>query len=137
MELLVHYLPGSVFSFLYFHFITRDDLTVKRKLPNIKVKMIEVSPNIRIHTNKKIIHVHHWISLAILLLVSIPVHNALFDANFTKGFFMGGIVQGLMIPNSGKIIYPKDEVWLTIQKSFLENSVIKYSYNYLLKTIRH
>lgn len=136
MEFLAHYLPGSLFSFLYFHYMTRDELPVKAKLPKIKFKMLEISPNIRIHTNKNIIHVHHWISLGLMFLVSIPIHNALLDANFTKGFFVGGIVQGLMIPNSGKIVYPKEEVWLTIQKRFLENTVIKYSYNYLKKTFR-
>ena len=112
MELL-HYLPASALSFVFFHFASRDELKMKGKLPKVKISKVEISPNIRIYFKNRVLHMHHWLNLSILLAISIPVHNALLDAQFTKGLFMGGILQGLLSPNSSKIIYKKGEIWVT------------------------
>ena len=36
MESLVQLLPGGVISFLLFHFTSRDELSIKQKLPKIR-----------------------------------------------------------------------------------------------------
>lgn len=117
MELL-NYLPASALSFAFFHFTSRDESKVKNRLPKVKISKVEVSPNIKIYFKNRVIHMHHWLNLSILLAISIPVHNALLDAQFTKGLFMGGILQGILLPNSGKIFYKNGEVWLTNSASY-------------------
>lgn len=125
MGFLAYYLPGTILSFIIFHFTTRDELPVKSKLPKLKFHKFEFSPNLRIVTDKKIIHFHHWMACLLLLGISIPLTNGFWDAHFTKGMFMGGIVQGLLLPNSSKIIYNRDEAWVTFKQSYLQHQVFQ------------
>ncbi|OGE31795.1 hypothetical protein A2631_01525 [Candidatus Daviesbacteria bacterium RIFCSPHIGHO2_01_FULL_44_29] len=124
MESLVQLLPGGVISFLLFHFTSRDELSIKQKLPKIRFFRFEICPNIRFYYKDKVLHFHHWMNMLILLGISIPLHGAIADSTFSKSFLWGGILQGLLTPNSGKIIYRQNEEWLSVKTAYLRKELL-------------
>lgn len=103
---LIAFLPGAIAAIPTMHYLTHPN-KLKNRIPKIKVSRFELSPNIRISFRGRQIWLHHWLNFAILLGVSIPVTNGILDAHFTKGFLMGGILQGLLYPDRYKFIIPK------------------------------
>lgn len=73
-------------------------------MPNIKVHHFQIFPCLRIHLSNKIIHFHHWFNFSVLLIIA-GVTGSLIESTFMKGFLVGGILQGLTIPNGRKLIY--------------------------------
>lgn len=103
MEILT-FLPGAAVSAVLFHYFTHPNSKVKKRIPALKISRIQLTPNIRLNLLGKTIHFHHWLNLSILLAISIPA-GGLLDYHFTKGFLIGGIAQGLLYPDAGRLIY--------------------------------
>lgn len=99
--------PSAIAGYTAFHLTKYPNGKVGKKLPKVRIKNIELSPSIRLNIKDHTIHFHHWMNLAILLLISIPMTGSLWDSAFTKAFLVGGIVQGLTFPDRKKIIYKK------------------------------
>ena len=125
MESIAHLLPGGVFSFILFHFASRDELSVKHRLPKIKFFRFQICPNIRFYYKDKVLHFHHWLNMLILLGISVPLHGVIADSAFSKSFLCGGILQGLLTPNSGKFIYRQNEEWLTEKTAYLRKDLLR------------
>ena len=100
-------LPATVLGYTTFHLTKYPNGKFGKKLPNLKLKAIELSPSIRLNIREHTIHFHHWMNLAILLAISVPMTGALWDSVFAKAFLVGGIVQGLTFPDRRKIYYKK------------------------------
>ena len=84
--------------------ISKDGYKINKRLPYIKIKFIQISPNIKIHFKKRSIHIHHWMTYSIILILSLTLNTAVFDSLFSKGFLIGGILQGLSFPDWKRLI---------------------------------
>ncbi len=78
---------------------------IRRKMPYFKIKFIQFLPNIKIYIKGGIIHIHHWIYLSILLVLSFKLSSSFLDSVFFRGALSGGIIQGLSFPDWKKIFF--------------------------------
>jgi hypothetical protein len=103
-------LVSSILGFFLNRLISKPNAKINKHLPNIKIKIFQFCPSIKINIGNRTIHIHHWLSYSFLLVITITfgVGGGLLDFLFIKGFFLGGIVQGLTFPDWKKIIYPKN-----------------------------
>ncbi len=104
---LMSIVPATVLGYTAFHLTKYPHGKVGKKLPKVKVKGIELSPSIRLNLKNHTIHFHHWMNLAILLAISVPMTGTLWDSAIAKSFMVGGIIQGLTFSDANKIIYKK------------------------------
>lgn len=103
------YLEAGLIGFATLSVVTHPRSFIWKRLTNkqFKLKKIQVFPSIRILRKDKIIHFHHWVNFSILLLISALTSNRFLDNNFTQGFLIGGVLQGLSLRGIHlKIIYP-------------------------------
>lgn len=102
-------LPATILGFLTLKFTTHPHSRIKRKMPRVKVKNVQLFPEITVHIKGKIIRFHHWFNFSVILIISLFITSSLLDAVFTRGFLIGGILQGLSFPDR-KIIFDKKEL---------------------------
>ncbi len=77
---------------------------IRKKIPYIKFKFIQISPNIKIYLKGKIIHLHHWIFLSIILILTFKSNFFVFDSFILKGMLSGGIIQGFTFSDWKRIV---------------------------------
>ena len=105
MEIL-SLVPATALGYLTLKATTHPNARIRRRLPNLKVKRIQVFPVLRIHLFGRVFHLHHWLSFSILLGLSNVLPIAILEHTFTKGVLLGGIIQGLRLPQEHrKLIY--------------------------------
>lgn len=97
-------LPAISLGYLTFKATSHPEARLRKKLPNIKIKRIQVLPVIRIHAYGRVFHFHHWFNLSLLLALSGVTSFAILDHYFTRGLMIGGIIQGLTLPER-RLIY--------------------------------
>lgn len=98
--------PITTLSYLTFKATTHPTAKIRQKLPNIKVKRVQVFPVIRVYIFGRVIHFHHWVSFSILLAFSTVHPVGILDLMFAKGILLGGIIHGLTLPKEHrKVIY--------------------------------
>ena len=108
MDLLT-FLPATLLGYKLFNLVTDEEKSrIARKIPQIKVWRLQISPSIRIFVRGRIIHLHHWLSLSILLTFSIFLNMGFLDYMFTKGLMFGGVIQGLTFPDFKDVFYRND-----------------------------
>lgn len=99
-------LPATAFGYLTFRATTHPKARIRKKLPNIRVKRVQVFPVLRVNIFGRVIHFHHWINLSILLALSGLTQIGILDHSIVRGILLGGIIQGLRLPKEHrKIIY--------------------------------
>lgn len=105
MELL-SLVPATALGYYTFKATTHPTARIRRKLPNIRVKRVQVFPVFRVNLFGRVVHIHHWISFSIILIISFFTSIGILDLIFAKGMLLGGIIQGLTLPREHrKIIY--------------------------------
>lgn len=105
MEIL-SIVPATALGYLTLRATTHPSARIRRKLPNIRLKRVQVFPVLRINLFGRVIHFHHWINFSILLVMSFFTTVGFLDLAVTKGLLLGGIIQGLRLPKEHrKIIY--------------------------------
>lgn len=87
---------------------------VARKVPEFRVWRFQLLPSLRIFVRGKIVHFHHWLSLTIILSITLVVNAGFLDFSFVKGAMVGGILQGLTFPDKLNIIYPLEKLQTNI-----------------------
>lgn len=92
--------PATALGYLTFRATTHPHSKIRNKLPNIKVKRVQVFPVIRVHMFGRWIHFHHWMNFSVLLVLSGFTSIGVLDHTITRGLLLGGIIQGLSIPRS-------------------------------------
>jgi len=102
------FLTASIIGYLVFYILSHPRSFVHRKLPKLKIRGFQLLPSVTITISGKVIHLHHWLGLSIILVVSIFVSSGILSYIFTKGFLSGSIVQGILTPKSFRLIYKKD-----------------------------
>lgn len=109
MSEFLPYIPSALASFVSFHTLRYPNGKLGKKLPEVKIKNVQITPSIKIHFRKRTVWLHHWVNCAILLAIAIPVNNGILDATVTKGLLIGGILQGLTFKDARRIVYKRVE----------------------------
>lgn len=92
-------------SYKIWNVFTHPNSKIWQGLPRLKNKHFEIFPSIKFVIKGRTVHFHHWFTFSILLCVSIFVPNVVLDSWVTRGFLMGGVIQGLLNPTARKLIY--------------------------------
>lgn len=101
-------LAAALGSFALCEILTHPNAKIRKKSPNIRIKWLELMPSIRILTRKRVIHIHHWVHLSLLLVVSfVFIQDGILSTWTAKGAMLGGVLQGLRFPDRG-IVYPRN-----------------------------
>ncbi|MBU1031982.1 hypothetical protein KKE03_03620 [Patescibacteria group bacterium] len=101
-------IPATALGYLTLKVTTHPTSRIRRKLPNVKKGRIQVFPVLRFKIFGRVIHIHHWISFSILLIMSFFITTGILDFMVTKGILLGGIIQGLRMPKEHRRIVYKD-----------------------------
>ena len=101
-------IPATALGYLTLRATTHPTSRIRRKMPNFKVKRVQVFPVLRINIFGRVIHLHHWMSFSILLAISFFISAGILDFVVTKGLLLGGIIQGLSLPKEHRKIIYKD-----------------------------
>ncbi|MBI2040397.1 hypothetical protein HYT18_04985 [Candidatus Microgenomates bacterium] len=97
--------PATALGYLTFRATTNPNARIRRKLPNIKVKRLQLFPIIRLQAFGKTLHLHHWVNFSLLLVLSGFTSIAILDHYFTRGLLIGGIIQGLTLPRGQRRVF--------------------------------
>ena len=84
----------SLFSGYTFFLYLSHPAKKKHKVPHVKIKNIEILPNLKIHYRSTTFWIHHWILLSALAITSFIAFEGMHLA-FLKGAAIGGVLQGL------------------------------------------
>ena|SRR3989344_6658957 len=91
--------PAAVLGYFALKATTHPKSKIRRKMPDIKIKRVQVFPVIRVNLFGKTIHFHHWFNFSILLAISGVTSFAILDHTITRGLLLGGVLQGLRLPS--------------------------------------
>ncbi len=107
MEILT-IVPATALGYLTFRIVAHPSSRIRKKLPNIKTKRVQIFPVIRFFIFGRVFHLHHWFNFSILLILSFFINNGFLDNNFTTGILMGGVLHGLSLPSDKRRLIYKD-----------------------------
>lgn len=99
---------ATALGYLTFRAVTHPTARIRKKLPNVRVKRVQVFPVIRIYLFGRVFHFHHWVNLSILLALSTFHPVGVLDFMFAKGILLGGIIQGLRLPKEHRKFMYRD-----------------------------
>ena len=88
--------------------IERNGKLLPNRLPQIKIKNIEIWPSIRLHSRKNIYWIHHWIYLSLASVVLFVMYDSFSHLIALKGAVIGGAIQGLRYPDRFKFRHPRN-----------------------------
>lgn len=100
--------PAAALGYLACKTLTHPEASIRRRMPNVKVKRVQVFPVQRVFLFGRVIHLHHWFSFSLILIASAFLSLGIFDYIFTRGLLIGGIIQGLTLPKGHRQIIYKD-----------------------------
>lgn len=100
--------PAAALGYLVSRTFAHPSSRIRKKLPNIKTKHIQIFPVFRVYIFGHVIHLHHWLYYSVILVVSSFVSMGIFDWIVAKGFILGIIVHGLRLPKGHRRIIYKD-----------------------------
>lgn len=101
-------IPATALGYLTFRVTGHPTSRIRRKLPNIKTKRVQIFPVLRIKLFGRVMHLHHWISFSVILALSFIISIGILDFIVTKGVLLGGIIHGLTLPKEHRKIFYKD-----------------------------
>jgi hypothetical protein len=103
---LLSFLPASLLGFIAFKYISHPQHKLSHFRPKIGFWRLEVSPHVRLFISGRVVHLHHWINLSLVLTITLIINAGVLDLAVVKGAMVGGILQGLTFPDKLHIIYP-------------------------------
>lgn len=104
MEIL-SIIPATALGYLTLRATTHPNAILRKRMPDIKIKRLQVFPVIKFDIFGKNIHFHHWMNFSFLLALSGVTSFALLDNIFTRGLLLGGIIQGLTLPRGYRNVF--------------------------------
>ena len=96
-----------ILSYRFNKSLSKRGYKINNRLPHIKIKFLQLGPNFKILLKNKTIHIHHWLTYTIILIITLTIDLGILGTLFSKGFLVGGIIQGLSFPDWRKIIIQK------------------------------
>ncbi len=101
-------IPATALGYATLRVTTHPTSKIRRKMPNLKIKRVQVFPVFRLNIFGRVIHLHHWLSLSFILGLSFFISVGILDFIITKGLLLGGIIHGLTLPKEHRSIIYKD-----------------------------
>lgn len=106
----ISFLPAAVLGYTSLHYTTHPGSYIRNRLPDVKISKLQIFPCLKIFVRGHVLHFHHWFNFSVLLIISVFISNGVLDSTFTRGFLVGGALQGLSIspiydPNVRRLIY--------------------------------
>ena len=98
--------PATALGYLTLKATTHPKSKLRKRMPDIKIKRLQVFPVIKLDMFGKKIHFHHWMNFSIILAISGITSVAVLDHMFTRGLLIGGIIQGLTLPKGHRKVFP-------------------------------
>lgn len=96
---------GATAAFSLFTIISHPRSKIYKNIPRVKVKNVDVLPNLRIKRKEKIYHIHHWLYWSSLYAYLLLRKKRILKKTFLHGFIVGGILQGLAYKDRFKVIH--------------------------------
>lgn len=75
-------------------------------MPAVSVKRLEILPDVKIRMRERIVHIHHWMTLAVIFGALTFLSSGFTQLLLLKSFCFGGTLQGLLYKDRFKIITP-------------------------------
>lgn len=97
--------PATALGYLTFRATTHPNARIRKRLPNLKLKRVQVFPVISVRAFGSNIHFHHWVSFSLLLALSGLTQIGILDHFVTRGLLLGGVIQGLTLPKGHKRVF--------------------------------
>lgn len=101
-------IPATALGYLTFRATAHPTSRIRKRLPNLRVKRVQLFPVVRVYMFGRVIHLHHWFSFSIILAISAFISIGILDYVFTKGLLLGGVIHGLSLPKEHRKIIYKD-----------------------------
>lgn len=98
-------LPATALGYATFRATTHPSSAIRRKMPNLKLKRLQLFPVISIRAFGKDIHLHHWFNLSVLLASTALFNAGFLETTLARGLLLGGVIQGLTLPKGHKKIF--------------------------------
>lgn len=98
-------LPATALGYLTLRATTHPNARIRKRLPNLKLKRVQVFPVLSIKLFGRTIHFHHWVNFSILLVLSGFTQIGILDHTITRGLLLGGVIQGLTLPKGHKRVF--------------------------------
>lgn len=102
MEVALSLLPATALGYLTFRATSHPTSRIRRKMPNLKVKRVQLFPVLRVHAFGRNIHLHHWFGFSVLLVSTAFGNMGFLETSIARGLLLGGIIQGLTMPKGHK-----------------------------------
>lgn len=100
---------GALAGFSIGWILSHQKSNVKKKLPEKKIKSLQILPNIKLERKDKVYHFHHWMVLSSFYFPLLIKKGNFLKHKFLHGVVLGGIVQGLSFKDRFNIIYKKTQ----------------------------
>lgn len=104
---------GGIISFVVLTLFTHPKSKINKKLPDKKIRNVQVFPRINVSARNRVFHFHHWIMLTPVYLF---LHN-LTHSDILNGAILGGIIQGLLFKDRFKVMSRKEDYHEGVKKS--------------------
>lgn len=95
-------IPATALGYLTFRATTHPTSRIRRKMPNVRMKRVQIFPVLRIRMFGRMIHLHHWFSFSVLLISTAFINMGVLELPLAKGLLLGGVIQGLTLPRGSK-----------------------------------
>lgn len=93
-----------ILGYIFNRSLSKQGGVINKKLPHIKIKFLQIGPNIKLHFRNKSLHIHHWITYSIVLIITLTFNAGFLDTVISKGILVGGILQGLSFPDWKRVV---------------------------------
>lgn len=90
LGLLLGGLIGATISLVF----SKPNSLGENRLPELKVKNVEILPNVKIKRKKEIYHIHHWMTFSVFYATLMFIRRPFAGKKFINGFVLGLIFQG-------------------------------------------
>lgn len=101
-------LPASALGYLVSRMFTHPGSKIRKKMPNIKTRRVQIFPVLRFNFFGTVIHLHHWIYFSVILIVSTFASLGVLDFIVAKGILIGAIIHGVTLPKNHRKIFFKN-----------------------------
>ena len=100
---------GYLLSLYFSRPVEKNGQVLPNRLPSLRVKNLEVLPNLRIHIGSKTYWLHHWFYLTIITLALFLYYDSFSHLLVVKGTAIGSILHGLRFPDRFKFRHPRKQ----------------------------
>lgn len=97
-------LGGILLGFSFFRFFSIPGSKINKRLPSLKIHIIELFPRFKINFKNKALHIHHWILLSVVFVLLLTF-TGFTQLLIFKSLCIGGIIQGFTFKDRFTIIH--------------------------------